>query len=161
MKRHIGRRDSIIGEPRVEHREAVVMLGGEHNVFHAGVPGRNGPHARVKLDRIECLGQRPVVPREPLHVLAALGPCFEVIRPPELVLFDERPGLDAAPQTVGRPVHHESELLVLIPLQAVVKPGGFRVIGRGPERHHDFGQDLFAIFVGMNGVTIEQMRMEL
>ena len=91
MKRHVGRCDAIIREPRIEHGKAVVVLGREHRVFHAGGFGRGGPLARVKLHRVECFRERPVIPRESGHVLAAFGPGLQVVGAPELILLDQRP----------------------------------------------------------------------
>jgi len=45
--------DLIIGELRIELAEAVVVLGGEHEILHAGVLGKLHPLVGVELDRVE------------------------------------------------------------------------------------------------------------
>jgi len=127
------------------HAEAVVVLAGMDDIAHAGRLGRLSPDGRIELDRIEGLGQ---------GFIAAL--VFDVIgnraAAPGHVLGADAPGLDDTPLAVGAPVHHQSELLVLEPLQlfkdqgiGLLVRGLFRLDGRGGFRPHcrERGRRLF------------------
>ena len=102
-----------VGLPRVEQAEAVVVLGGKDHVFHAGPFGGVGPGLRVEVPGMEGSVELDVVGGEPLHVLAALDPCRQVVGPGPLVFLHQRPRFDRAPLAVDSPVHHEAELPVL------------------------------------------------
>ena len=43
----------VVGDLRVPHTEAVVMLGGDYNVLHSGVLNGLHPCVRIKLHRVE------------------------------------------------------------------------------------------------------------
>jgi hypothetical protein len=50
--------DNIVGVGlRVKHREAVVVLGSDHDVAHAGLFGQGHPGFGIELHRIEVFGQ--------------------------------------------------------------------------------------------------------
>jgi hypothetical protein len=123
MERAIGRRNLVIRELRVEHAEAVVVLRRIDDVLHAGILGGLRPGARVELGGIEGLGQQPVIVLEPLEFLVSPGPGLQVVGPGPLVLFHQRPRLDAAPLAVSAEVHHESELQILELLEFLRQPG--------------------------------------
>ena len=48
-----GARDGKIGILRVEHRESVMMLGRENQIFHSGSGGELHPSVRIEIPRIE------------------------------------------------------------------------------------------------------------
>ena len=56
--------DLEIAEGRVEHAEAVVVLGREDDVFHAGELGQAGPFAGIERGRVEGRGQGVILPDE-------------------------------------------------------------------------------------------------
>jgi hypothetical protein len=58
----------VIGQPRVKHTEAIVMFGGENDVFHAGRLRGLGPQARIKTNINKVLAilifmEKGVLPR--------------------------------------------------------------------------------------------------
>ena len=126
VERDVGPGDAKVGLLGVEHAEAVVVLGGEDDVLHAGGLGHACPSGGVEPGGIERAGQSPVIAPEAVDVLAALGPGLEVIGARPAVFLDQRPRLDTAPLAVRAPVHHEAELEILKPLQAFREPGLLR-----------------------------------
>src|SRR5581483_11633321 len=48
--------DRVRRVPRMEHREAVMMLAGQHRVGHPGPPRHPRPSARIEIDGIEGAG---------------------------------------------------------------------------------------------------------
>jgi hypothetical protein len=74
-------RDAVVRQPSVKHAEAVVMLGGEDDILHAGVMRGPGPALRIERGRVErgleilvCLLVLEVIvhrPRAPRLVLGA------------------------------------------------------------------------------------------
>ena len=97
--------DGEVGLLGVEHAEAVVVLGGEDHVLHAGILHGVGPLLRVELRGVELVGQSPV----PVFIL--IERARSVLRDP--VFVADRPRLDDARHAVDAPVHEHSELLVL------------------------------------------------
>jgi hypothetical protein len=117
-ERRFGARDLVVGEPGIEHAEAVVVLGGEHHVSHAGGFGGLGPLAGVELDGIEPLVEI-VVDLDGDRALASAAPPFAPARPADLgALEAHRP-----------PVHEQAEL-ELPPLGDDLRPGAQVLLGR-------------------------------
>ena len=54
----------VFVHPRMEQREAVVVLAGEHKILHAAALGQANPFVRVEIQRIESLGQRAILNRQ-------------------------------------------------------------------------------------------------
>ena len=92
----------------VKHAEAVVVLGGEHHVFHAGVPGSIGPLPGVEVDRIESVFQ--VLVRADIVEVIHIPPGLVL---PGNIVRRQGPGLDDAPLAVGTPVDEHAKLQVL------------------------------------------------
>ena len=102
-KRAVG--DGEVGVFRVEHAEAVVVLGGEDHVFHTGILHHVRPLFRIELRGVEGAGEAPV------PVLVALvrkfvGTCDPVLRA-------EGPRFADAGYGVQSPVEQYAEFLVL------------------------------------------------
>ena len=118
-----GERDAVVGVPRVEHAEAVVVLRGEHDVrmpaSRAAFAQRSGSNS-VGLN-VVCSA---LVRRLVLVVVVHRAPA------PVLVLGAERPGLDDAPLGVGAPVHEQAELQVL-PLLELLADQRIRLLDVG------------------------------
>ena len=52
--------EGMMSDREVEHAEAVVVLGGEDHILHAGIFHGVGPLLRVELRGVELVGQSPV-----------------------------------------------------------------------------------------------------
>ena len=107
----------VVGVSTVEHAVAVVVLGGENHVLHAGVLGCRGPLLRGEVPRVEGAVER-LVGLLVLVVVAVLGAfyrasvaAYALTHNPALVA--DAPALHRAPLGVDAPVHHEAELQVL------------------------------------------------
>ena len=105
---------AIIGIFTIKHAEAVVVFGGEDDVFHAGTLGGFCPALGIELFGIECFVERPVGSLVVLVVGAASVD-------PRLIA--DIPALHDAPLGVDAPVHHEAELQVL-PFGDALQNGG-------------------------------------
>ena len=126
------RGDLVVRELGVEHAEAVVVLGGEHHVLHAGILRGLGPLSRIEGRGIEAGLQRFVV----AHVLRVGLAVRRVAAAPGLILRADAPALHHAPLAVWPPVHQQAELQVL-PLGELLlhqRIGGRDVGGLGEER---------------------------
>jgi len=108
--------DLVIGVFGVEHAEAVVVLGGEHDVTHAGLAGGFGPPVRVEPVRVEG-GLQVFI------FLLVLGVVFILSPAPAFVFRADGPGLHDAPLAVRPPVHQQAELQVLPLLQLLLYQG--------------------------------------
>jgi hypothetical protein len=85
---------------RIEHAEAGVMLGGEHDVADAGKFGERGYVPGIEFVRIECLRQ---IVEEPVR---------EIVRSPHQRVAD-----DDAELAIYAPVDKQAEALVAEPFE--------------------------------------------
>src|SRR5437867_203687 len=77
----VRRGDSPIGLLRVEHGEAVVVLSREDEVLHPRPLRSLRPLLRLEMLRIERAIKRPIIAPKSVHVLAALAPGRQLVRP--------------------------------------------------------------------------------
>ena len=124
-----GAHDVVVGEGRIEHAEAAVVLRGEHDVFHAGVLGDLDKGAGVELGGVK--GAVEVVVNRVGDVALAGDVHAGLFVPADL----------DAEQAGGVPVHEEAEgevVPALHRLGAGLQPrhGGFvhRGLGGGDRR---------------------------
>lgn len=87
---------------RVKHREAGVMLGGEHHIAHACDARQARPLVRIEARGIECLGQ-----------FAEILACV-IFRRPHQGVADNHAEL-----TIRAPVNEEAKALITKPFKAV------------------------------------------
>src|SRR5438132_14334795 len=96
--------DLVVREGRIEHAEAIVMLGGEHHVLLAGSAGQIDEGIGVKLRWIESHGKWPI-----LRFRDATGS-----RP-----HNGPRGFDAW-ERIRSPVNKHSEFRIAIPRRALL-----------------------------------------
>src|SRR5712672_532507 len=97
-------RDLVIREGRIEHAEAIVMLGGKDHVLLAGSTGQIDESVSIELNWIESLGKLPV-----LRFRDAAGSW----------LHNRPRGFDAG-ERIRSPVNEHSEFRISIPGRAVL-----------------------------------------
>ncbi|MEN9968497.1 MAG: hypothetical protein RIR94_675, partial [Bacteroidota bacterium] len=91
----------VIREFGIKHAEAVVVLGGEHHVFHACIFGGFGPTFWVELCGVKGFLKLFIVTNV-VEVGSCIGPAA---RAPVFVFGANAPAFDHAPLAVGAPVH--------------------------------------------------------
>jgi len=105
-----GIHDVVVRLRRVEHVEAIVMLGGDGDEFHAGALGKSNDCVRVKVNRIKLGGRRSIlVERDGTvrHDLLAVSvvDLFALVHPAKLGVeteVDEHTELTILPLLDGR-----------------------------------------------------------
>ena len=123
--------DDVVGAGlRLEHREAVVMLRGDHDVFHARVLRELHPRVGVELHRVELRRELLVLAHGDLR--AVHDPLAEAERALALPF--------AGWNRVEAPVDEEAVLGVAEPLEAFLL-GGIRSGGRGLRASSGDGAD--------------------
>ena len=122
----------VVGELGVPHAEAFVVLGGEDDVFHAGLPGHPGPFLRVEEVGVEMVEVLLVV---------LVGQAFLVLDP----FVPGRHGIES-------PVDEHAEAGVRPPLHALefLLPGLGG--GEGEFRRGRRGIGFLAVFLGLGGL---------
>jgi len=132
--------DLVVGLPRVEHAEAVVVFGGEDEIAHPRFGGETGPGVGIELPRVEGAFQADVGVVERL-----VGGLRR--RQPVDILGAEPPGFAPPLLAVRAPVDHEAELPVLpgresglhrgVPFPDILHPLVLRAGGGGAEQSEE------------------------
>ena len=104
---------AIIGLFGVKHTEAIVVFGGEHQVFHTRRFGSSGPFVGIKIGRIKSGLQVFVGFFVAVPIVGVRSTAFT----PAFILGAKTPTFHNAPLAVGAPVHQEAEFYRLPLLQ--------------------------------------------
>ena len=136
--------DLVVGGLGVVHAEAVVVFGGEQQIFETAFTGQLRPGGGIEFHRVEGFVGVPVL------LLAHLGGCpGEVLLTPGGIAVAQRPALVGAQLAAGGPVHHEAQLQAHEPFQMLLHLGRFgrNIFLRRGVIMNAVGNDLF--FHGM------------